>query len=108
MNELVERITTIFLPRGRPTKFTPARIQQMRTLVERGKSREEIAELIGVTVGSLQVTCSRLGISLRRPASITERACCGDADGMRLMRPRTIPLRMAVPRQNPQKSCLSP
>ena len=36
--------------------------------MERGKSREEIAELIGVTVGSLQVTCSRLGISLRRPA----------------------------------------
>jgi DNA-binding NarL/FixJ family response regulator len=59
MTELVERITTIFLPRGRPTKFTPARIQQIRTLVERGKSREEIAELIGVTVGSLQVTCSR-------------------------------------------------
>ena len=79
----------------------------MRTLVERGKSREEIAELIGVTVGSLQVTCSRLGISLRRPA-ITERACCGDADGMRLMRPRTIPLRMAVPRQNPQKELLKP
>ena len=37
----MERITTIFLPRGRPTKFTPARIQQIRTLVERGKSREE-------------------------------------------------------------------
>ena len=35
--------------------------------MERGKRREEIAELIGTTVGSLQVTCSRLGISLRRP-----------------------------------------
>ena len=46
MTELVERITTIFLPRGRPTEFTPARIQQIRTLVERGKSREEIAELM--------------------------------------------------------------
>src|SRR5262245_59224050 len=54
-------------PRGRPIKFTPERIQQVRTLVERGKSREEIAEIIEVTVGSLQVTCSRLGISLRRP-----------------------------------------
>jgi hypothetical protein len=53
--------------RGRETKFTPERLQQIRNLVERGKSREEIAELIGVTVGSLQVTCSRLGISLRRP-----------------------------------------
>jgi hypothetical protein len=53
-------------PRGRPIKFTPERIQQIRNLVERGKSREEIAELIGVTVGSLQVTCSRLRISLRQ------------------------------------------
>ena len=53
--------------RGRQIKFTPERIQQIKNLVERGKRREEIAELIGVTVGSLQVTCSRLGISLRRP-----------------------------------------
>ena len=30
-------------------------------------SREEIAETIGVTLGSLQVTCSKHGISLRRP-----------------------------------------
>src|SRR6478609_814161 len=52
--------------RGRQVKFTPERIQQIKNLVERGKSREEIAELIGVTVGFLQVTCSRLGISLRR------------------------------------------
>src|SRR5262245_56688296 len=53
--------------RGRQLKFTPERVQQIKNLVERGKSREEIAELIGVTVGSLQVTCSRLGVSLRRP-----------------------------------------
>src|SRR5262245_21053049 len=48
--------------RGR--RFTPERLQQVRNLVERGKSREEIAELIGVTVGSLQDTCSRFGIGL--------------------------------------------
>jgi hypothetical protein len=48
-------------------KFTSERIEQIKNLVEHGKRREEIAELIGVTVGSLQVTCSRLGISLRRP-----------------------------------------
>src|SRR3954447_20891306 len=54
-------------PRGRPIKFTLERIQQITNLVERGKSREQIAELIEVTVGSLQVTCSKLGISLRRP-----------------------------------------
>src|SRR5262249_48377978 len=43
------------------------RLQQIKNLVERGLSREQIAETIGVTLGSLQVTCSRLGISLRRP-----------------------------------------
>ena len=53
--------------RGRQIKFTPERIEQIKNLVERGKSREEIADLLGVAVGSLQVTCSRLGISLRRP-----------------------------------------
>jgi transposase-like protein len=53
-------------PRGRQTKFTPEVRIQIVNLVEQGKSREEIAELIGVTVGTLQVTCSRLGISLRR------------------------------------------
>jgi hypothetical protein len=52
--------------RGRQTKFTSEKLQQIRDLVQQGKRREEIAELIGVTVGSLQVTCSRLGISLRR------------------------------------------
>jgi hypothetical protein len=51
---------------GREIKFTPERIQQIRNLVERGKSREEIAELIGVAVRSLKVTCSRLAISVRR------------------------------------------
>src|SRR6201981_2659611 len=61
-----EAFTTQVSTRGRLITFTPERLQQIRNLVERGKSREEIAELIGVTVGSLQVTCSRLGISLRR------------------------------------------
>jgi hypothetical protein len=61
-----EEFATQLPTRGRQVKFTPERIQQVRNLVERGKSREEIAELIGVTVDSLQVTCSRLGISLRR------------------------------------------
>jgi hypothetical protein len=61
-----EELATQLPTRGRQIKFTPERLQQIRNLVERGKSREEIAEMIGVTVGSLQVTCSRLGISLRR------------------------------------------
>jgi len=66
MTQMAE-LTTQVPTRGRQTKFTPERIRQIRNLVERGKSREEIAELIGVTLGSLQVTCSKLGVSLRRP-----------------------------------------
>src|SRR5262245_38030809 len=54
------------VPRGRPNKFTPERIEQIGALVALGKSRDEIASLFGVTVGMLQVTCSKLGISLRR------------------------------------------
>jgi len=55
------------LTRGRQTKFTPEKIDQIINLVERGKNREEIAEIIGVTAATLAVTCSRLKISLRRP-----------------------------------------
>jgi hypothetical protein len=62
-----EPFTTQPSTRGRLITFTPERVQQIRNLVERGKNREEIAELIGVTVDSLQVTCSRLGVTLRRP-----------------------------------------
>jgi hypothetical protein len=63
---------------GRPKKFTPERIQQIINLVERGKSPAEIADIIGVPIGSLAVTCSRLGISLRRPLV---------NNGLRLLRP---------------------
>ena len=67
MMQTEQLATQLTNSRGRQIKFTPERLQQIRNLVERGKSREEIAELVGATVGSLQVTCSRLGISLRRP-----------------------------------------
>jgi len=49
------------------TKFTPENVRQIVNLVERGKRKEEIANIIGVTTGTLQVTCSKLGISLRPP-----------------------------------------
>src|SRR5215475_10469015 len=52
---------------GRRSKFTPERIQQIRDLIARGEICQDIAARIGVTVGTLKVTCSRLGISLRRP-----------------------------------------
>ena len=52
--------------RDKRVKFTPEATEKIKELVAQGASREEIASLLGVTVGSLQVTCSRLGISLRR------------------------------------------
>ena len=52
---------------GRASKFTPQAIQKIKEMVAQGLSREEIAQRFDVTVGSLQVTCSRLGVSLRRP-----------------------------------------
>jgi DNA-binding transcriptional regulator YiaG len=50
----------------RPVKFTSQAIEEIKELVAEGISRDEIATRLGVTVGSLQVTCSRLGVSLRR------------------------------------------
>ena len=52
--------------RGRRVKFTPQAIEKIKEFVAEGIRRDEIANRLGVTVGSLQVTCSRLGISLRR------------------------------------------
>ena len=75
--------------RGRPTKFTPERLQQIRNLVERGESREGIAEILDVTIGSLQVTCSRLGLSLRRPKV---------DNGVRLLRQKAITVHSPVDR----------
>ena len=67
-------------PNGRGTKFTPEKIQQIMNLVEREKSREEIAELVGVTVGSLQ---AHLFQAWDQPAttqnSTTESVCYGEA-----------------------------
>src|SRR5262245_4328260 len=51
---------------GRASKFTPQTIQNIKEMVAQGLSREEIAQRLDVTVGSLQVTCSKLGVSLRR------------------------------------------
>jgi len=55
--------------RGRRVKFTAQVIKNIKDFLAEGISRDEIANRLGVTVGSLQVTCSRLGISLRRITS---------------------------------------
>ena len=77
--------------RGRRAKFTPQAIEKIKELVAQGVSREEIASLLGVTVGSLQVTCSRLGISLRRKILYS-----GPTPHMRDPKGKTIPFRGAV------------
>src|SRR5262245_10184922 len=51
---------------GRASNYTPQTIQNIKEMVAQGLSREEIAQRLDVTVGSLQVTCSKLGVSLRR------------------------------------------
>ena len=52
---------------GRPRKkFTPANVQKIKDFVAQGMGREDIARSLDVTLGSLQVTRSKLGISLRR------------------------------------------
>ena len=52
--------------KGRPRKFTLENIARIKDWVAQGLGRDDIANRLEVTVGSLQVTCSRLGISLRK------------------------------------------
>ena len=54
---------------GMARKFTPENIGRIRDWVAQGIRRDEIASRLHVSVGSLQVTCSRLGIGLRRQRS---------------------------------------
>ena len=81
---------------GRPIKFTPERLQQIRNLVERGMSREQIAETIGVTLGSLQVTCSRMGISLRRSHCVAAAAPAPRSEAPKEARPVERRAKLAV------------
>jgi hypothetical protein len=62
--------------KGRRIKFTPQVIQKIKEFVAEGISRDQIADRLGVTVGSLQVTCLRSGISLRR-SNGSRRRCQG-------------------------------
>ena len=53
----------------RATRFTPQAIEKIKEYVAKGVNRQDIANLLDVTVGTLQVTCSKLGISLRQNGS---------------------------------------
>jgi hypothetical protein len=69
----VETVTTSIDSRGRQqrahrtVKFPPDTLQQVKELLERGMSREDIAAKIGVPVASLRSACSRAGINLCPP-----------------------------------------
>jgi hypothetical protein len=76
--------------KGRRVKFTPQVIENIKEFVAQGLRRDEIANLLGVTAGSLQVTCSRLGISLRRISLSNGSRHTADVRG------RTIPARGSV------------
>ena len=88
-------LTAHVLTRGRQTKFTPERIQQIRNLVERGKSREEIAELIGVTLGSCKSPAQGWGSACGDLLLTLESVCCGEVHPA-LREPAIITLMMAV------------
>jgi hypothetical protein len=69
--------------RGRqPTKFTSHNIARIKEWVAQGVGRDEIASRLEVTVGSLQVTCSRLGVSLRKSSSANGSGATRPLDGV--------------------------
>ena len=49
---------------NRPVRFTREVVENIKELLAQGMKRDEIAKRLGVTVRSLQVTCSRLGITV--------------------------------------------
>jgi len=55
-------------------KFTPESIERIKDWVAQGVGRDEIASRLDVSVGSLQVTCSRLGIGLRQRSAGVEQS----------------------------------
>jgi len=51
---------------ARRRKYSPEVLASIPAMVDQGMKREEIAEQIGSTVKSLQVSCFRHGISMRK------------------------------------------
>ena len=77
--------------RGRRTKLTPERIEQIKELIASGVSCEDIAATVGVTVGTLKrrglqgvnrvVFTGRIGRRALRPGSYRAIATAKDAAG---------------------------
>ena len=72
------------------TKYTNEVCDEIRELVAAGVHRQSIADLLGTTIGSLQVSCCKRGISLRRPKGTH----------MRQPHPRAVPdhIKNALPK----------
>jgi hypothetical protein len=83
--------------RGRRVKFTAQVIENIKKFVAQGISRDEIANRLGVPVGSLQVTCSRLGISLRLSNGARHRAHSLGIAHLRQQKEVTQPAAHAAP-----------
>jgi hypothetical protein len=58
------KIKVVKVKKGKSTKFTPEVCTQITQWVDDGLSREEIADRIGCSMNSLQVSCCKRGISL--------------------------------------------
>ena len=88
--------------RGKPVKFTPEAIEKIKVLVAQGVGRQEIANLLGVTVGSLQVTCSNSASACDETFCIAAqpRTCAIPTGGLFLPRGRSVLLTRGRPRKS--------
>ena len=87
--------------RNQPSKFTSENISRIKDWVAQGVGRDEIANRLEVSVGSLQVTCSRLGISLRR-RSLPRRQWRDPADQRSIEHAAQIKCTLLIQTQNTQ------
>jgi hypothetical protein len=70
-------------------KITALMLRQIPALIDRGLTAQEIADMVGCTLGSLRVTCSKSKISLRRK----NRGQSGEPKADRASTPYLVPCR---------------
>ena len=76
--EVVVRDPCAAQPQPKRTKFTPENVRQIINLVERGKSNDEIADIIGVTTGRSR-SPARNSVSASGGLASTPAPVCLDA-----------------------------
>jgi hypothetical protein len=92
--------------RKQPSKFTSENISRIKDWVTQGVGRDEIANRLEVSVGSLQVTCSRLGISLRKRSLPGDSGATESLDPVRrsIEHAAQIKFTLLIQKQNRQKA----